>query len=204
MEIDLDTLSANQVYHAMIRTVIPRPIAWVLSENAGGNYNLAPFSYFNGVCSDPPLIMISVGKKPDGTPKDTRVNIEERRDFVVHIAHEELLESLNQSSASLPAGESEVDLLGLPLTPMAGSRLPRLADARIALACELFQLQEIGASSQALILGRVKRIYIDDGACSRDDEGRLVVDAERIAPVTRLGGTEYATFGKIRRLPRPR
>ena len=204
MEIDLDTLSTNQVYHAMIRAVIPRPIAWVLSENAGGNYNLAPFSYFNGVCSDPPLIMISVGKKPDGTPKDTRVNIAERRDFVVHIAHEALLEPLNQSSASLPAGESEVDLLGLPLTPMAGSRLPRLADARIALACELFQLQEIGPSSQALILGRVKRIYIDDSACSRDAEGRLVVDTARSAPVSRLGGTEYATFGKIRRFPRPR
>ena len=204
MEIDLDTLSANRVYHAMVRTVIPRPIAWVLSENAGGNYNLAPFSYFNGVCSEPPLIMISVGKKPDGSPKDTRVNIEERRDFVVHIAHEELLESLNRSAATLPTGESEVDMLGLPLTPMAGSRLPRLADARIALACELFQLQEIGPSSQALILGRMKRIYVDDDACSRDAEGRLVVDAERIAPVARLGGTEYATFGQIRRLSRPR
>ncbi len=203
MEIDLDTLSANRVYHAMIRTVIPRPIAWVLSENAGGGYNLAPFSYFNGVCSDPPLIMISVGKKPDGRPKDTQVNIAERRDFVVHIAHEELLEPLNRSAAGLPAGESEVDLLGLRLTPMAGSRLPRLADARIALACELFQLQEIGPSSQALILGRVKRIYIHDDACSRDAEGRLVVHADRIAPVARLGGVEYATFGEIRRLPRP-
>ena len=204
MEIDLDILSANRVYHAMIRTVIPRPIAWVLSGNAGGGYNLAPFSYFNGVCSDPPLIMISVGKKPDGSPKDTRVNIAERRDFVVHIAHDALLEPLNRSSATLPAGESEVDLLGLRLTPMAGWRLPRLADARIALACELFQLQEIGPSSQALILGRVKRIYIHDDACSRDAEGRLVVHAERIAPVARLGGTEYVTFGEIRRLSRPR
>ncbi len=204
MEIDLETLSANRAYHAMVRTVIPRPIAWVLSGNAGGGHNLAPFSYFSGVCSDPPLIMISVGQKSDGSPKDTRVNIEERRDFVVHIAHEALLEPLNRSAATFSAGESEVDLLGLSLTPMAGWRLPRLADARIALACELFQLQEIGPSAQALILGRISRIYIHDDACSRDSEGRLVVDAERIAPVSRLGGTEYTTFGQIRRLPRPR
>ena len=79
MEIDLDSLSANGVYHTLTRTVIPRPVAWVLSENAGGDYNLAPFSYFNAICSDPPLIMISVGKKPDGSSKDTRVNITARR-----------------------------------------------------------------------------------------------------------------------------
>jgi len=183
--------------------VIPRPVAWVLSENAGGDYNLAPFSYFNAICSDPPLIMISVGKKPDGSPKDTRANIAERRDFVVHLAHEELLEPLNRSSATLPAGESEVDLLGLALTPLSGSRLPRLSDARIALACELYRLQEIGPLPQALILGRVKQIYVDDGVCSRDADGRLEVHAEKVAPVARLGGTEYALFGKIRRLPRP-
>jgi len=203
MEIDLDTLSTNGVYHTLTRTVIPRPVAWVLSENAGGDYNLAPFSYFNAICSDPPLVMISVGKKRDDSPKDTWANIAARRHFVVHIAHEELLEPLNDSSATLPAGESEVDLLGLPLTPLTDSRLPRLSDARIALVCELYRLQEIGPLPQALILGRVKQVYIDDGMCSRDADGRLEIHADKIAPVARLGGTEYALFGRIRRLARP-
>jgi flavin reductase (DIM6/NTAB) family NADH-FMN oxidoreductase RutF len=203
MEIDLQDLSTNQIYFTMGQTVIPRPIAWVLSENAGGNYNLAPFSYFNAVCSDPPLILVSAGKKPDGASKDTHVNIAARGDFVVHIAHQEMLDPLNRSSATLPAGESEVELLELPLAPLVDFRLPRLADCRVALACELFQIHEIGPTPQALILGRVKRIYIDDEACARDARGRLKVHAERIAPIGRLGADEYVTFGEIRRLARP-
>ena len=68
MILDLSQLKPAQVYFHMIQTLIPRPIAWVLSEIEQGKYNLAPFSYFNAVCSDPPLIMLSVGKKPDGAP----------------------------------------------------------------------------------------------------------------------------------------
>ena len=79
MDIDLAALGPAQVYGLMTQTLIPRPIAWVLSENSDGGLNLAPFSYFNAVCSSPPLVMISVGKKPDGSFKDTRVNIEGRR-----------------------------------------------------------------------------------------------------------------------------
>lgn len=73
MDINLDDLSSTEVYYTMTETLVPRPIAWVLSENLSGSYNLAPFSYFTAVCSNPPLIMISVGKKPDGSPKDTGV-----------------------------------------------------------------------------------------------------------------------------------
>ncbi|MFQ5994090.1 MAG: flavin reductase family protein [Acidiferrobacterales bacterium] len=204
MYIDLSKLSTTQIYFNLIQTTIPRPVAWVLSQNSGGGYNLAPFSYFNAVCSDPPLIMISVGKKPDGTFKDTRVNIEMRRDFVVHIAHLELLDALNESSATLPAEVSEIEQLGLTLTPFPGSQLPRLKDCRVAYACELYQLNEIGGIPQALILGRVKHIYVDDGVCSRDAKGRLKIHAERINPIGRLGGGEYVTFGKIRHLVRPK
>ena len=107
MIIDFAELSPSQAYFTMIQTVIPRPIAWVMSVNEGGNYNLAPFSYFNAVCSDPPLLLISVGKKPDGSFKDTRVNIEQRKEFVVHVAHRGLLDELNDSSATLPYGESD-------------------------------------------------------------------------------------------------
>ena len=121
MIINLSDLKPAQVYFQMIQTLIPRPIAWVLSEIDPGKYNLAPFSYFNAVCSNPPLIMLSVGKKPDGGHKDTRVNIEQRNDFVVHIAHREVLDDLNQSSATLDANTSEVDLLGIETTAFDGS-----------------------------------------------------------------------------------
>lgn len=203
MLIDLRELSPSQVYFNMIQTLIPRPIAWVLSENAKGGYNLAPFSYFNAVCSDPPLVMISVGKQPDGSHKDTRVNIETRKDFVIHITHREMLEAMNASSATLPPEVSEVEELGLETTSMEGSRLPRLAAARVAYACELYDILEIGNGPQSVILGRVNSIYIDDSVAAVNEKGRLKVDASTLDPVGRLGASEYVTFGEVVRVARP-
>jgi flavin reductase (DIM6/NTAB) family NADH-FMN oxidoreductase RutF len=204
MDIKLSELSANQVYATMTQALIPRPIAWVLSENEDGGFNLAPFSYFTAVSSKPPLIMLSVGKKPDGSPKDTCANIEARGDFVVHIAHRDMLMPVNDSSATHPAGFSEVDALGLQLTPMEGSRLPRLADCRLAMACELYRIQEIGEVPQALIFGRVNSIYVDDAVGERDEKGRYRIHAGRLDPLARLGAGEYHGFGEIIPLGRPR
>ena len=204
MILDLSQLKPAQVYFHMIQTLIPRPIAWVLSEIEDGKYNLAPFSYFNAVCSDPPLIMLSVGKKPDGSFKDTRVNIEQRRDFVVHIAHRDMLEDLNQSSATLDADISELDQLGIETTAFEGSRLPRIEACRIACACECYDIHELGSTPQSIIYGRVRHIYIDDGITSVNEKGRLKVHADRLAPVSRLGADEYMSFGEIISLARPK
>ncbi len=204
MLIQLDQLSPAQVYLTMIQTVIPRPIAWVLSENADGGLNLAPFSYFTSVSSDPPLIMISTGRKPDGNPKDTRVNVEQRSDFVVMIPHGALLEPMNASSVTLPAGESEVIRLGLETTPFEGSRLPRLADCRVAYACQRFEILEMGNAPQALIFGQVSALYVDDSIVGTDAKGRQKIHADRLDPVCRLGAGEYALLGEIKRLARPR
>ncbi len=203
MYINLQDMSPDQAYFTLIQTVIPRPIAWVLSENAVSGYNLAPFSYFNAVCSDPPLVLISVGKKPSGEFKDTRVNIELRRDFVVHIAHRELLDALNQSSATLPADVSELEQVGLRTVPFEASRLPRLMDCRIAFGCECHEIKEVGGTPQSLILGRVKGVYIDDAVTVKDAKGRVKVDAERVDPLARLGASEYMTFGRIEHRTRP-
>ena len=108
MQIDPATLSKRDGYFLMVSAIVPRPIAWVLSEHADGRLNLAPFSYFNGVSSDPPLVMLSIGSKRDGLPKDTRANILERKQFVVHIVHSALLEPMNLSSAEVGAEVSEV------------------------------------------------------------------------------------------------
>jgi len=204
MHIDLRDLSPSQVYFNMIQTLIPRPIAWVLSENAGGSYNLAPFSYFNAVCSDPPLVMISVGKQMDGSHKDTRVNIEARKEFVIHISHREQLEAMNASSATLPPDVSEVEELGLATTSMEGSRLPRLKESRVAYACELHEILEIGNGPQSVILGRVNGIYIDDSIAAVHEKGRLKVDAAALDPIGRLGASEYVTFGDVVRVARPK
>jgi len=203
MYINLSELSESQVYFTMTQTVIPRPIAWVLSENESGSYNLAPFSYFNAVCSDPPLVMISVGKKPDGSFKDTLVNIEERSDFVIHIVSRDLLGPMNQSSATLAAGESELEISGLQTEVMQGSRVPRLKDSRIAFACERFEIHRIGNIPQSLILGKISGIYLDEGVVGEDEKGRMKVLAERVDPIGRLGASEYVSFGEKLRLQRP-
>lgn len=203
MIIDLDALNPSQVYFCMTQTLLPRPIAWVLSENADRGLNLAPFSYFNAVCSDPPLVMISVGRKPDGTPKDTRANIEQRGHFVIHIPHREQVRAVSDSSATLPAGESEVTRLDLATVPLDGFPLPRLADCRIAYACERWEIREIGGAPQSLILGRVRRIHVADAIAGTDGKGRLTVDPARVDPLGRLGPDQYLVGGEVVRVRRP-
>lgn len=203
MIIPLQTLSTNQVYFTMIQTLLPRPVAWVISENPDTSLNLAPFSYFNAICSDPPLVMLSLGLKPDGSAKDTRLNIEAGKDFVIHLAHREMAELVTQTSATLPRGESELEKAGLAVCEFPGSRLPRLKHCRIAYACQLYDLQEIGNVPQALIFAEVTQIYIDDDVIERDAKGRVKVLANKIDPIARLGGSEYTTFGEIINIPRP-
>jgi flavin reductase (DIM6/NTAB) family NADH-FMN oxidoreductase RutF len=99
MFIDFGDMTPQQIYFTLTQTVIPRPIAWVLSENANASFNLAPFSYFNAISSNPPLVMISAGMKPEGGAKDTRDNIRDRHDFVIHIVSLDQLDAMNASSA---------------------------------------------------------------------------------------------------------
>ena len=127
-----------------------------------------------------------------------------RRDFVVHIAHHELLEPLNASSAELPPEVSEVDELGLETAEFPGSRLPRLAACRVAMACECYRIDEIGQAPQSLIFGLVNRLYVSDQVAALDQRGRLQLDAQRLDPLGRLGADQYMTFGELVRLKRPR
>ncbi|MDX1589031.1 MAG: flavin reductase family protein [Oleiphilaceae bacterium] len=204
MLLDLDEQSPGQIYHTMTQSLIPRPVAWVLSENPEGNFNLAPFSYFTAVTSDPPLILISAGKKADGSPKDTRGNILARQHFVVHIGSSHQAGVMTETARPLPLGDSELEATGLATVPFDGFPLPRLADAPVAMACELYQEQTIGPKEQSLIFGRVRRIYLNDEVASVDGDGRLRVDALKVDPLARLGADEYATLGRVLHVPRPR
>lgn len=203
MLIEFEELSSANIYHLMTQSLIPRPVAWVLTENEDKSLNLAPFSYFTAVSSNPPLIMISVGKKPSGEFKDTRVNIERTKHFVIHIAHRELASVVTETSRTLPLGESEVIRSGLDVTPFDNFPLPRLDACRIAMACELFEVKEIGPAPQTLIFGEIKALHIDDQFVATDVQGRLKIDAGGIDPLGRLGASEYSTQGGIITIPRP-
>ncbi len=201
MHIDMSTLKPVQAYALMTQTVIPRPVAWILTQNIDDSYNLAPFSYFNGLASDPPMIMISFGLAPDGSLKDTRANIETRKDFIVHIAHREMATAMTKSSATMPPNESEVDMLNLPLAEMPGSTLPRLADCRIAYACEFDSIHMI--KDQAIVFATLKHLYAADEVVGKDAKGRVCINAVDVDPLGRLGGGEYFGAGELIYVERP-
>ncbi|MEX2216010.1 MAG: flavin reductase family protein [Phycisphaeraceae bacterium] len=203
MLLDFAAITAEQAYFVMIQAIVPRPIAWVLSDNGDGSHNLAPFSFFTGVSSRPPILLISVGRKPDGTRKDTWVNIEERGEFVVHIAPRELAAPLVATSATLAHGESEVSATGLSTEPIEGFRLPRVVGPKLAMWCSRHEIIEVGDGPQGLILGRVQAMYVDDGIVERQG-GRIVINPKGLNPLARLGGSEYAALGEVFSMARPK
>jgi flavin reductase (DIM6/NTAB) family NADH-FMN oxidoreductase RutF len=204
MQIKLDDLSTPQTYFTMTQVVIPRPIAWILSENEDASFNLAPFSYFNAVCSDPPMVIVSIGLQDDGSEKDSLRNIKQRSEFVIHIASCDQLPELNQSSATLPPGESEVLASNLQTTPVEGFHMPRLSDCKIALMCERHQIQIFGNNNQqSLLFGEVREIYVDDSCVEINDQGRLKILADQVQPLSRLGASQFASFGEVLVAKRP-
>jgi flavin reductase (DIM6/NTAB) family NADH-FMN oxidoreductase RutF len=146
--------------------------------------------------------MISVGRKPDGSKKDTWVNIEERGDFVVHIPPGPMAKEMVATAATLPHGESEVTRLGLATVAEPGFRLPRLAGPKAAMFCERHQIVEVGDGPQGLILGEIKALFIDDAAGKWRDH-RLIIDPKQVDPVARLGGEAYALLGDLLTIARP-
>jgi flavin reductase (DIM6/NTAB) family NADH-FMN oxidoreductase RutF len=187
----------------MTQTVIPRPIAWVLTESGEADYNLAPFSYFTPISSNPPLLMFSVGKKPTGEIKDTTRNVLETGRMVVHIANADLAEQVTQTSATLPHGESEVALAGLELIDFEGFELPRIKDCPIAFGCKLFEVKEIGETPQSLIFAQIEDIYIAPEVIG-DNQERLVVEALKVNPLSRLGGSQYTNLDQTFTVARPK
>ena len=186
----------------MIQLVIPRPIAWVLSDNGNGSYNLAPFSFFNAITSNPPIFMLSVGWKDEATRKDTWANISKRNNFVVHIPCGEQVQDVSNSSSVLPHGVSEIDKFHIPVENLEGWPLPKVKGAKVAFLCEKYAIHEIGNDPQALILGKINAIWIDEEAVSQNKD-RIVIDPAKINPLARLGGNHYSLLGEILTVQRP-
>jgi len=201
MHVDMSTLSAIEAYATMTQTIVPRPVAWILTRNDTEDYNLAPYSYFNGVSSVPPMVMFSSGMKPDGSTKDTRYNLEQRGDCVIQIAHREMAASMTASSATLPRNTSEINEQGLALAEMPGTDLPRLAECRVAYAATLRDTKKIG--HQWLGFLELTHLYLDDSVTGLDAKGRLKVLADKLDPIGRLGGGEYLLAGDVLNIDRP-
>ncbi|MBL6842586.1 MAG: flavin reductase family protein [Verrucomicrobiae bacterium] len=199
MVIDFDQLSSSQAYFTMTQAIIPRPIAWVLSDHGNGKLNLAPFSYFNAVCSRPPMLSISIGHKKSGLKKDTWVNIEERSHFVVHIPNIHDVDPLLQSSRPLDHGISEVEDTKLGLVPFDGSPLPRVESAPVAFYCEKHSIVLLGDGPQALVLGKIKLLFLDDKVASIEGDSPVPsVSAKAVNPLARLGADGFASIDELK------
>ncbi|SFX77405.1 flavin reductase family protein [Marinospirillum alkaliphilum] len=204
MQLDMQHIKADTCYHLMTQTIMPRPVAWVLSQNEDAGLNLAPFSFFNAVCSDPPLVMLSVGSKPDGAPKDTRRNLISGREFVIHLPSVAQAEAVTASAATLAYGESELPLCKLRTVDFPGCPLPRLEGVPIAFHARLHQVHYLGNKEQAVIYAELLQAWLDDAVITEDTQrGRYLVDASAINPLARLGGAEYATLGEVFKIKRP-
>lgn len=204
MNINTAELNANQIYHLVTQTLIPRPIAWVLTDSGDKNYNLAPFSYFTAITSAPPILMFSVGKKPGGEDKDTVVNVKKNEKMVIHISSADQFKTVTESAATLDHGVSEVELSQLELEQFEEFELPRLADCSVAFACSLYEIKYIGDVPQTLVFAKIESIYIDDQVIDLDDKGRVKVHADKINPLSRLGAAQYANLGDIISQARPK
>ncbi len=201
MDIAASSLAPRDAYRLLCASVVPRPVAWVSTLDAEGRANLAPFSYFNAVTSDPPIVMISVGRTrsraPDGR-KDTALNLLATREAVVHIAPRRLAREMVATAADVPHGTDEFDLAGLARVPSTDVRPPRVVAAPIAMECVLDRHVEVGNGPSDMFLLRVVRFHVDD-AILRDG----LPDAARLDAIGRLGGEEYCASDAVFRVPRP-
>jgi flavin reductase (DIM6/NTAB) family NADH-FMN oxidoreductase RutF len=189
MQLTLADLSPAQRYHVLSSLVVPRPIAWLTTLNEDGSVNAAPFSYFNLMGENPPLVVLGIGRRRNGEPKDTVRNLRRSREFVVNIVTEENAELMNLCGTDFPAEISEVRALGLATEPSVAVKPPRLAVAPAQLEGREMQTLLIGQNQ--LIIGELLVAHIRDEFI---DPKTLRVDTGAMHIVGRLqgGGGGYA------------
>jgi flavin reductase (DIM6/NTAB) family NADH-FMN oxidoreductase RutF len=140
-------------------TVVPRPIAWITTVSNGGVVNLAPFSFYNAVTTKPPIVVVSIGKRRDGTQKDTGRNIRETGEFVINVVGEEFFNKMVETGNDFPPEESEAEKLGIELEPSLMVKPPKVKDVPAALECKLKEIVEIGDTPMDLVIGMVVTIH---------------------------------------------
>jgi flavin reductase (DIM6/NTAB) family NADH-FMN oxidoreductase RutF len=185
MDFEVDKLTMRETYNLMIGLIAPRPIALVTSMNEDGRLNAAPFSAYNYLCTDPPIVALGVTDRPGGefVPKDTARNIRRTGEFVVNVVTEDLMHQMTISATDFPADVSEIEMAGLTTAPSKRIKVPRIAEAHAALECVEFTTMEIGRSR--IILGKIVGMYIEDKFV--DPAGPYVL-AEDLHAVGRMNG----------------
>jgi flavin reductase (DIM6/NTAB) family NADH-FMN oxidoreductase RutF len=202
MEINPTTLPWNSIYKMMIGAIVPRPIGWVSTINLQGKPNLAPFSFFNAVCANPPHVLFCpMVRSTDDAPKDTLRNVRDTGEFVVNIVTERLAEAMNITSTEFPTEVDEFTAAKLTAVPAAAVGAPRVAESPIHFECCLHQIVEIGSGpgSGSVVIGRVVHLHVEDALLLGGDK----IDLARLQPIGRLAGSGYCRVTDLFEMIRP-
>jgi flavin reductase (DIM6/NTAB) family NADH-FMN oxidoreductase RutF len=183
--------------------IVPRPIGWLTTLDGEGRLNLAPFSFFNGIASDPPLVIAGVnGAPPPAGMKDTLANCRATGEFVVNIATWDLRDAMNLTSAAVPAAVDEMALAGLTPAPSELVAPPRVAESPIHMECKVHDIQDMPCtapgSRNTLIIGQIVGIHIDDWVLT---DG--LIDMAKVRPIARLGYMDYTVVEEVFTMHRP-
>ncbi len=199
-----DELSPKENYKFLSGAIIPRPIAFVVTQSSDGIVNAAPFSFFSVVSSDPAIVSLAVQRR-NGEMKDTARNAIRSGELMIHIVSEDFVRDVNETAASLPPDESELMLTNLHLAYDENFNVPKIEEAKIKLAGEVWQVlpvqNDAGATTADLILVRIREYDMDESVLNAE-KGYLLAD--KIKPVSRLAGSDYAKLGERFQLNRPK
>lgn len=185
MLFDFATLGASNRYKLLVSTVVPRPIAWVVSQDAEGRLNAAPFSFFNVFGEEPPLIIIGAGGRQPGHAKDTVANVRRTGQFVVNLVSEDTAKAMNVTAIDFPPGVNELEEARLTTAPSIRVRPPRIAESPVALECEQFALLDLN-EGRTLLLGKVLAMHVRDDAVL--DAERCYIDTPKLGLIGRMHG----------------
>jgi len=188
MLFDFATIPARERYKLLVSTVVPRPIAWIVSQDLKGQLNAAPFSFFNAFAGDPPVVGIGIGSHGPGRPKDTRRNIRDTKQFVVNVVSEETAEAMNITAIEFESGVNELLEAGLTTVPSIHVKPPRIAESPAAMECELMQIVELGSDS-GLVLGRVLAMHVREDCVI--DAARHYIDTPKLKLIGRMHGSGW-------------
>ena len=201
MLVDFQQLAPRASYPWLINAINPRPIAWVSTISAAGQTNLAPFSFFQGVCASPPTLLFTGANDRTGKKKDSVVNVGEVPEFVVNLVPYALRDVMNATSAPLPHGESEFEKFNIAAAPSLRVRPPRVAAAPAAFECRLDRIVTIGEGPLAgnVVFGTVLCLHVDDAVLGPDGQ----IDPRKLDTIGRMGGDYYTRTTELFTIKRP-
>ena len=205
-------LSHSELYGILLNSVAPRPIAWVSTLSASGQLNLAPFSFFNCVCIEPPLLAFAPGQRPPkrsgstqaevgGEDKDTLRNIRETKEFVINVVTYDLAEAMNQTSGEYDASVNEFEVAQIASAPSQIVKVARVAASPVSFECKLYQILDFSPSpeSSSLVIGEIVSIHVND---THMKQGKL--DRNSLDLIGRMGGIQYTRTTQRFEMVRPK